>query len=143
MFTLQNQTIDIPMIKAAYTKPTYGALVSFEGLVRADQKNGQDVKALLYIADSTLCHQQGFKIIEETLSQFPIEQAVCVQRIGQVNVGEAAIWIGVWATHRAHSFNACQYMIENVKKRLVIWKKEILTDGSTKWIYGEQTPQMV
>lgn len=140
MFILQEHPIDIQKIKDSNTNNLFGALVSFEGLVRADHKNGFDVKALLYIADTSQCIFEGEKIMSDVKSQFPISQAVCYQRFGHVPVGEPAIWIGVWSEHRAHCFNACDYIIENVKKRLVIWKKEIFNNGSSQWIYGEQTP---
>ncbi len=143
MFILQEQPINIPLLKDTYANNAYGALVSFEGMVRADQKSRSDVEALLYIADIPLCKIEGNKITEEVLLKFPVAQAVCVQRYGQVHAGQSAIWIGVWSSHRAQCFEACQYIIENVKKRLVIWKKEILTDGSARWIYGEQTPVIV
>ena len=88
------------------------------------------VSELLYIADTPACMAEGEKIIKEALNQFPITEAVCIQRIGQLKIAETAVWIGVWAPHRDEAFKGCRYVIEEVKKRLLIWKKEFYTDGS-------------
>ncbi len=140
MFLLQENHINIQRIKDNFKSTNYGSLVSFEGIVRADRKNNKEVRSLLYVADETACKNEGTKIIEETLASFPIQRAACVQRINTVMVGESAVWIGVWSIHRQDSFNACQYLIENIKKRLIIWKKEYFTDGTSQWLYGPQTP---
>jgi len=113
-----------------------GALVTFEGTVRGDEKNGSTVSELLYIADTPACLAEGEKIIAEALSQFSITEAVCIQRVGQLKVAETAVWIGVWAAHRDEAFKGCRYIIEEIKKRLLIWKKESFTDGTKAWIHG-------
>jgi molybdopterin synthase catalytic subunit len=136
MFILQETPIDISLARNSSINPLNGALSCFEGTVRADSKNEKQVSGLLYIADTPACVREGEQIIREAFHQFPITEAVCIQRIGQVGVGESAIWIGVWASHRDEAFKACRYIIEEVKKRLLIWKKEIYTDGSSQWIHG-------
>ena len=151
MFTLQESPIDIAKLKDAHSGPNNGAMVAFEGIVRADTKTAcspklnaetsqrRRVSSLTYIADAPVCNAEGAKIIKECLSLFPVTYAVCVQRIGQVHVGETAIWIGVWAGHRDEAFKGCRHIIEEVKKRLLIWKKEHYADGSSAWIHGQQT----
>ncbi len=140
MFRLQEEQIKIEKIKDNFKNPAYGALVSFEGIVRADRKLNKEVRSLLYVADKVACMNEGEKIIQESIALYPIQRAACVQRINRVMTGESAVWIGVWSVHRMDSFNACQYIIENIKKRLIIWKKEYFTDGSSQWIYGAETP---
>ena len=137
MFTLQESPIDIAKAKDSHTDPANGAMVSFEGIVRKDNNNDKTVNALMYIADAPVCNAEGEKIIQECLSLFPIAHAVCIQRIGKVNVGETAVWIGVWAGHRDEAFKACRYIIEEIKKRLLIWKKEFYADGSSDWVRGK------
>ena len=139
MFTLQEAPIDIAQAKNAYADPKNGAMVTFEGIVRGDKNNDKTVNALMYIADAPVCIAEGEKIMKECLSLFPVAHAVCIQRIGKVNVGETAVWIGVCAGHRDEAFKACRYIIEEVKKRLIIWKKEYYADGSCAWIHGCQT----
>ncbi len=142
MFTLQETPIDAIRLKNTNTHCSNGAFINFEGIVRADEIEKNQVSSLLYIADTDSCRLEGEKIIKEALSLFPITEAVCVQRIGQLNVGETAIWIGVWSSHRDEAFKGCRYIIEEVKKRLLIWKKEYLNNGSSLWAYGSETPMI-
>ena len=123
MFSLQENPIDIESFKNR-PNPNNGALVSFEGIVRADQHPEGLVSGLLYVADADICIPEGEKILHEASARFSITDAVCVQRIGQINVGETAVWIGVWAGHRDEACKACRYIIEEIKGRLVVWKKE-------------------
>ncbi len=145
MFILQESPIDITSFKNAGANDANGALVTFEGIVRAD-KHGKgkaclpdrQVSTLQYIADTPACTAEGEKIVTEALSLFPVTHAVCVQRVGKLNVGETAVWIGVWAGHRDGAFKASRYIIEEVKKRLLIWKKEFFADGTSDWVRGCQ-----
>ncbi len=136
MFILQESPIDPSQAKNMNRAAKNGALVTFEGTVRGDEHNGNVVSELLYIADSPACLAEGEKIIKEALSQFPITEAVCIQRVGQLKTTETAVWIGVWAAHRDEAFKGCRYIIEEIKKRLLIWKKEFYTDGTKAWIRG-------
>ncbi len=138
MFILQENPIDHVYLRNTHHSSLNGALVSFEGIVRSDKHDGKEVSSLLYIADSPACIIEGEKIINECLTQFSTSKAVSVQRIGQVNAGEMAIWIGVWSPHRDDAFKGCRYIIEETKKRLIIWKKEYFTDGTSLWIHGNQ-----
>ena len=140
MFILQKNPIDASQARNSCHNPANGAIVIFEGMVRADEKQGRVVNELLYIADTASVLVEGEKIIKEALSQFSITEAVCIQRVGQLKTTEIAVWIGVWAAHRDEAFKANRYIIEEIKKRLIIWKKEFYTDGNSAWIYGSQTP---
>ena len=140
MFLLQEISIDIAQARSHGQNPNNGALVTFEGMVRPDEHKGSQVNALLYIANRDECIKEGEKIIKEALSLFPINDAVCIQRIGKLSAGEVAVWIGVWAGHREEAFKGCRYIIEEIKKRLLIWKKEFFRNGSSEWVRGVQTP---
>ena len=136
MFTLQDSPIDPLKARLMCSNPANGALVSFEGIVRADEYKGASVCELLYIADTPACLAEGEKIIIEAISKFSITEAVCIQRIGAVKTSEIAVWIGVWAPHRDEAFKGCRYIIEEIKKRLLIWKKEFYNDGTNAWKHG-------
>ncbi len=141
MFVLQEQPIDLIQARSRGANPLHGALVSFEGIVRSDACGAPDrgvVNALLYVADQGQCVHEGKVILRETRAMFSISEAVCIQRVGKVNAGETAVWIGVWAAHRGEAFNACRHIIEEIKKRLHIWKKEFSTDGTSKWVQPTQ-----
>ena len=141
MFILQENPITLSQTKNTLPNSTNGAFVSFEGIVRNDKNQNNEaclpdrqVSSLLYIADSLECIAEGEKILNEALKLFPLNNAICIQRIGQVSVGEAATWIGVWASHRDEAFKGCRYIIEEIKKRLLIWKKESFSDGTKTWV---------
>jgi molybdopterin synthase catalytic subunit len=140
MFVLQENPIDTAKAKSSQGQPQNGAMTSFEGMIRNDQNNDKVVAALLYVADNAACIAEGEKIMAEARAKFSLTDAVCIQRIGQVKVGETAIWIGVWSGHRDEAFQGCRYIIEEVKKRLLVWKKEVYTDGTSQWIHGTETP---
>ena len=140
MFQLTDQPIDTAALRLKHHGNSYGALATFEGIVREDKYEHKTVISLMYIADHDACLQEGLTIINETLKQFPDSTVYVVQRIGQVNAGETAIWIGAWSPHRDQAFQACRYIIEESKKRLLIWKKEFFKDGSSQWVRGTQTP---
>ncbi len=75
----------------------------------------------------------------EALERFPVESVRCVHRIGHLKVGEVAVWVGVIAAHRDAAFVACRYVIDEVKSRVPIWKKEHYAAGTEDWV-GEQGP---
>jgi len=137
MFILQETPID-PLKARSMSRHSAknGAIVIFEGSVRGDEHNGSIVSELLYIADTPAVIAEGEKIIAEALSNFPITDAVCIQRVGQLKTSETAVWIGVWASHRDEAYKGSRYIIEEIKKRLLIWKKEFYTDGTKAWIHG-------
>ena len=137
MFILQQNPIEADQKISSRLNSSTGAVTTFEGIVRSDKHESKEVISLLYIADEAACRIEGEKIIQETISKFSVIDAVCIQRIGQVSVGEAGIWIGVWSSHRDDAFKACRYIIEEVKKRLRIWKKELYADGTYNWIQGK------
>lgn len=140
MFLLQENPIDPAKAREHCCNNANGALASFEGIVRGDKHNNTHVSALLYVADVPACVEEGEKIIKEALGLFALNDAVCIQRTGKVNAGEIAVWIGAWSGHRDEAFKGCRYIIEEIKRRLLVWKKEFYADGTSAWIHGAQTP---
>ncbi len=138
MFILQESPINITEARNHCKNNHNGAFSSFEGMVRADELKGSTVNSLLYLANNAACVAEGNTIINEAKDKFAINDALCIQRIGQLSAGELAIWIGVWSGHRDASFIACRYIIEEVKKRLLVWKKEFTLDGQSVWAHGDK-----
>jgi molybdopterin synthase catalytic subunit len=101
--------------------------------VRA-QNDGRGVASLDYEAYVPLAVKEGSRILAEARERFPILDAVCVHRTGNLRLGDLAIWIAVTSEHRAAAFDACRYIIDEAKARVPIWKKEHYADGSTEWI---------
>jgi molybdopterin synthase catalytic subunit len=114
-----------------------GGYAAFEGWVR-DSNEGQRVRGLEYEAFEALGVREGERIIAEALERFGVTHAACVHRIGALQVGELAVWVGVSAAHRDEAFRACRYIIDEVKHRLPIWKKEHYLSGDSGWVNCER-----
>jgi molybdopterin synthase catalytic subunit len=113
--------------------PAAGACATFEGWIR-NLNEGQRVVRLEYEVYAPLCVTEGRKIIEEARSRWSILHAECVHRSGQLEIGDCAVWVGVTSAHRDEAFLACRYIIDQVKTRLPIWKKEHYADGDSGWV---------
>jgi molybdopterin synthase catalytic subunit len=134
MFELSDKPIDGTALRAAMMPvPSAGALVVFEGWVR-DHNEGQAVGSLSYEAAAALCGAEANKIIVEVRQRWDVTGIRCVHRVGHLRIGEVAVWVGVTAGHRDAAFAACRYVIDEVKARLPIWKKEHYADGRDRWI---------
>lgn len=133
MFELTATAIEIKRYRENLSNASAGALVTFEGWVR-NSNDGRQVLRLQYESFESLAVKEGRKIIDEALAKFDVLSCVCVHRTGELEIGQCAVWVGVTAVHRGDAFEACQYIIDNVKARVPIWKKEWYTDGSTEWI---------
>ena len=81
---------------------------------------------------------EGEKVIAEARAKFAILHAHCVHRTGMLEIGECAVWVGVSSAHRDEAFIACRYIIDQVKVRLPIWKKEHYADGNSGWVNCER-----
>ncbi|HBA84592.1 MAG TPA: molybdopterin-converting factor chain 2 [Verrucomicrobia bacterium] len=110
-----------------------GALVCFEGRVRSTSPHGE-VVSIDYEAYEELSVREFERIEQETRAQFGILDIRCVHRTGTVSSGEPAVWAGVLAIHRREAFQACEHIVNELKARLPIWKKEIYADGNSRWI---------
>lgn len=133
MFALCTEPIDSHPWRRAGGSAQSGALVTFEGQVRV-RNAGRTVERLEYEGAAALAANEFTTIEQEALAQFGIEEVRCLHRVGTLAIGETAVWIGVWAPHRGDAFAACRYVIDELKKRLPIWKKEHYTEGDSGWI---------
>ena len=107
--------------------------MTFEGWVR-NRNEGQPVLALEYESYVLLAESEGERILAEAGERFALVGASCVHRVGRLQLGELAVWVGVTAEHRGAAFDACRYVIDEAKARLPIWKKEHYATGATAWI---------
>ncbi len=110
-----------------------GACVTFEGRVRIENA-GRAVRELEYEAYEELAEKEGSKIVAEAREKFGLTGAVCVHRRGRLALGEIAVCAAAAAAHRESAFEGCRYIIDEVKARVPIWKKEHYQDGETEWI---------
>ena len=133
MFSLSPQPLDPALLARTLRDMRAGACVTFEGWVR-NRNEGQEVQALDYEAYAPLAEREGARILAEVRLKFPVLEVVCVHRVGSLALGDLAVWVGVTAEHRAAAFEACRMVIDEVKARVPIWKKEHYTGGATTWI---------
>jgi molybdopterin synthase catalytic subunit len=116
--------------------PAAGGYVSFEGWVR-DHNEGKAVTRLEYEAFEALAVKEGERILGEAAKRFPIKHALCIHRVGALALTDMAVWVGASSAHRGEAFDACRYIIDEVKHRVPIWKKEHYRDGDSGWVNCE------
>lgn len=136
-FRFSNRPFDTAELRAALADPAAGGFASFEGWVR-NHNDGMAVTRLEYEAFEALAIKEGERIIGEARQRFPILAAACVHRVGSLAIGELAVWVGVSAQHRDEAFQACRYIIDQVKHRVPIWKKEHYVSGDSGWVNCER-----
>jgi molybdopterin synthase catalytic subunit len=133
VLTFHAQSLDPQVLAKSLQNSGAGALVSFEGWVRSTSSHGT-VAAILYEAYEELSRAEFDKIVKETRQRYNVLSIHCGHRTGRVPAGEPAVWVGVLAVHRREAFQACEKIMDELKARLPIWKKEIYTDGNSRWI---------
>lgn len=133
MFRIATTPLDPAALEAALADPQAGACVTFTGWVR-NANDGQPVLSLEYEAFGPLAEKEGTRILAEAREKFSLLGAAAVHRVGHLQIGEAAVWVGVTAAHRGGAFDACRYIIDEVKARVPVWKKEHYASGTTAWI---------
>jgi molybdopterin synthase catalytic subunit len=133
MFRLTNQAIEVAAFRAELENDAAGACVTFEGIVR-NHNDGRSVLRLEYEAYPALANKEGEAILREALQKFDILGATCVHRTGALEIGGMAVWVGVVSAHRGEAFDACRFIIDTVKHRVPIWKREFYADGSVEWV---------
>jgi molybdopterin synthase catalytic subunit len=136
-FRFSRHSIEPPALAAELADPGCGGYAAFEGWVR-DTNEGQPVRRLEYEAFEALALREGERIIAEAITRFGVRHAACVHRVGELGIGELAVWVGVSAPHRDEAFGACRYIIDEVKHRLPIWKKEHYVNGDSGWVNCER-----
>lgn len=134
---ITTEQIDPDCLRDELCDDRAGAYAAFEGWIR-NHNDGEDVLRLEYEVYEPLALKEGEKVITEALGKYPILHAECVHREGLLEVGECAVWVGVTSTHRDEAFEACRYIIDQVKVRLPIWKKEHYVSGDSGWVNCER-----
>ena len=136
-FEFSTTDLDLPALRAQLSDPTAGGYASFEGWVR-NHNEGLAVHRLEYEAFAALAEKEGERIVQEAIVRFGIVKAACVHRVGSLAIGDLAVWVGVSSRHRAEAFAACRYIIDEVKHRVPIWKKEHYVNGDSGWVNCER-----
>ena len=118
--------------QAAVIGDASGAVVLFSGVVR-DHDHGREVVALEYVAHPSA--QEVLQACRDEIAADPRIHAVAVShRIGDLKIGDSALVAAVAAAHRAEAFEACERLVNIVKQRLPIWKRQVFLDGTDEWV---------
>lgn len=133
MFAIVEKSIDMAALEQRVRSDACGAVVTFAGIVRELADDGRPVTGLSYEAHPEMAPVEFERIAAEARERFgPCEIAV-LHRVGELRVGEIAVGVAVASAHRAEAFDACEYVIDELKARAPIWKKEHYTDGTGDW----------
>ena len=134
MFALHTEPFDTHALRRALVHDSTGAVVVFEGVVR-NHNDGRCVCSLRYEAYAELALAEGARIVDAARQRQQVAAVICVHRVGTLQVGEIAVWVGVAASHRDAAFAACREVIDAVKQQVPIWKHEDYVDGSNEWLH--------
>jgi molybdopterin synthase catalytic subunit len=129
---LTRHAIEPAALLAAVGQAGLGGAVLFLGTTRRNAEDGP-VAAIEYSAYEEMAAVEFDRILEEARSRWPGGRLAACHRLGTVPAGEASIAIAAAMPHRAEAFAACRYVIEEAKRRLPVWKQEILDDGTRRW----------
>jgi molybdopterin synthase catalytic subunit len=117
----------------------HGAALIFLGMVR-NHNEGQAVRGVHYEAYREMAERVLHDIASEACERIAPARIAAVHRIGELAVGDVSIAIAVSTPHRAEAFEACRYVIEEVKQRLSVWKQERYISGQSEWLDGAVPP---
>ena len=134
MIELTLQEIDVAGLTAAVRSPQAGAVVVFLGTVR-EFTDGRQTVALDYDAYPEMARQQLAELVAEARARWPIVGCGIVHRLGRLELGDVSVAVAVSTPHRREAFEAGQFLIDELKVRVPIWKKENWADGQTEWVH--------
>lgn len=136
-FGFSHVALDPAVLARSLADPGAGGFASFEGWVR-DHHEGRRVTGLDYEAFEELAVAEGERIVAAAVQRHGVLAARCVHRVGRLGIGELAVWVGAAGAHRAEAFAACREIIDEIKHRLPIWKKEHYVEGDSGWVNCER-----
>lgn len=110
-----------------------GAISLFAGTTRR-LTNGRETVQLSYEAHASMAHAECQRLAEEAAEKWPLLGVVIWHRTGEVPVGDTSVLVGVATAHRSDAFEACRFLIDTLKERVPVWKKEFFADGQTEWV---------
>lgn len=133
MTYLTRETLSLERLAAEVASPACGGTCAFLGTVRDGPAEG-GVTAIEYSAYEAMVEAEFGRLVADAHERWPDARIAVRHRMGTIPVGEASIAIVAAAPHRAQAFEACRFVIEEVKRRVPVWKKELRADGSEIWV---------
>ena len=132
---LQREPLDLSPLLAFVQGPQEGAVAVFLGTVR-DHHAGRRVLHLEYEAYPGMAESEMRRIAEEARERFSVSRLAVAHRTGRLEIGETSVAVAVAAPHRREALEACRFVIDTLKRRAPIWKREVY-EGGAVWIEGE------
>jgi molybdopterin synthase catalytic subunit len=130
---LTTRVIDPTALLRAVARPTHGAVLLFLGVVR-EVNDGRGVTGIEYSAYEAMAARELAAIAEEALARFHAVDVAIEHRLGELALEEASVGIAVAHAHRAEAYEASRWIIEELKRRVPIWKREHYVDGTRQWV---------
>ncbi len=132
---MTRESIDPGAVLARVGRPGDGAVAFFAGVVR-NENEGRAVSGMEYEGYDEMAREELAAIVAEAAERAGGGRIAAVHRLGSLAVGEVSVAIAVSAPHRAEAFDAARYIIEQIKKRLPVWKREHYLDRDAEWLEG-------
>lgn len=132
---LTESPLDVGEIARRVVPEECGATVTLDGYVRKFTK-GRETEYLVYEAYEPMALKEMEKLVQAAKGNFEISHVAIVHRLGRLEIGETSVVIAVAAPHRRAAFEACEWLIKELKRTVPIWKKEVYADGEV-WVEGE------
>lgn len=132
---LTHSEIDSRQLALRIIRPADGAIVTFDGVTR-DNNKGRQVLFLEYEAYQPMAIKKMQEIAKEAHNLWPIDRIALVHRLGRVSISQTSVAIVVTSAHRKPAFEACHFLIDRLKQIVPIWKREFFTDGAV-WVDPE------
>lgn len=138
---LVTHRLDATSAERFVADPAAGGICAFAGTTRAETNPaGQPLVALDYEAYTEMADKQLRDLAARARQRWPIVKLVLLHRLGRVPITEASVLIAVSTPHRAESFEACRFLIDELKKDVAIWKKEVWQGGDATWVHPGPRP---
>ncbi|MHB1491581.1 MAG: molybdenum cofactor biosynthesis protein MoaE [Cellulomonas sp.] len=125
-------TIDPARHAAEVDRPQAGAVVTFSGVVR-DNDDGRSVDRIAYVAHPDAADVLS-RIAQDVAARTEVEALAVSHRVGELEVGECALAVAVSAGHRGQAFAAAALLVDEVKRLLPVWKRQVFADGTDEWV---------
>ena len=136
---LVREPIDANALLARVSRPSNGAVLLFLGVVR-DVNDGRAVSGIEYSAYEPMAARELGEIAREAGERFGVTDIAIEHRLGELALEDASVGIAVGHPHRAEAYEASRWIIEEIKRRVPIWKREHYADGTREWVDPTRTP---
>lgn len=131
--TVSDQPLSVDEHAKLVEHAAAGAVVTFAGVVR-DHDHGRSVRELEYVGHPTAASVVA-EVVADVVARFEGVRAVAVShRVGSLAIGDVALACAVSADHRREAFDVCSELVDEVKRRLPVWKRQVFADGTEEWV---------